>query len=194
MYFPNPWHVAQCDLMVYMFEYITRGSLWTWAIIIQYDEWLTVTFCIIHTNVWHVAHCELVVCIYTDVHHMVHCDLVVSFDRFMTHGSQLTCGIFGQYMKYDLMWQRPGDIKFFKYCYCCNFCFVRYFLLFCCFFIPAVKVIQLTVSVNYLFTFSCLPLNDQMYDIWLAGMLRSMCTSVWHVAHCELDVYFWMDV
>ena len=129
---------------------------------------------------------------------MVHCNLFVSFDRSMTHGSQVTCGIFWQYVKYDLMWQRTAEIKVFKHnCYWFNFCLVCHFVVVVNeFFVLAVKVIQLTVFVNYLFTLSCLPLNNQMYDKGLTANLCPICSNVWHMAHCELVpvVYIWMDV
>ena len=42
VYLPNPWHVAHYDLMVYFTKYITRGSLWACVFVVQmYEMWPT---------------------------------------------------------------------------------------------------------------------------------------------------------
>ena len=42
VYLPNLWHVAHYDLMVYFTKYITRGSLWACVLVVQmYEMWPT---------------------------------------------------------------------------------------------------------------------------------------------------------
>ena len=156
--------------MVYLVRYMTHGSLWSCVIIVQmYDEWLTVTVCFTSTNVWHVAHCELVVCIWTDIYQRAHFDLVVYLERWMTRGSQLTCCGY-----LDNLWT-------IIYWYFCNFCWVWHF--FYDFFALAIKAVQTTFSVNYLFTFLVWQVTHCKFVFYLYKCLT--CGSLW-----TLGVYF----